>query len=126
MNFSTDCQLAPLNEADLKAVVDLQHRLMLQKKHWSLEEAKSSLMDHAHRNGNNVLLARDNVSRELVGVGDWSIGENGESFGAPLLAATDHVAVGRETDPWYAVYFADPSGNKFGLVYTLEAGKVPF
>lgn len=31
----------------------------------------------------------------------------------------------RETDPWYGVYFVDPSGNKFGLVYTLEAGKVP-
>ncbi len=26
----------------------------------------------------------------------------------------------RETDPWYATYFADPGGTKFGFVYTVR------
>ncbi len=25
-----------------------------------------------------------------------------------------------ETDPWYCVYFSDPNGIKFGLIYTLS------
>lgn len=92
MSTAITCKLTPLNEAHLEAVITLQHSLMPAKKYWTMAEARSTLMDTVHRGGQNVLLAWDTETEKLQGVGAWIIGGNGESFGAPLLVATDAAA----------------------------------